>query len=64
MPKLNRKRSKKRQKPKKFKTAAPWGDMSFNAIINSETPETHQKKKRNSLKRSKRRSRMKLKIPE
>ena len=68
MPKVRRKKSRKSSKNKKSikkrQTAAPWGNMSFNAILNSETPENHQKKKRNSLRRSKKKTKMNFKIPE
>lgn len=38
----NRNRANRSQKKR---SGAPWGNMSFEAILNSETPENHLKKK-------------------
>ena len=64
---VNRNSNKLRKKT----SGAPWGNMSFEAILNSETPENHLKKKKQSNrnlnkrnKKSKKKAvRMKMTIP-
>ena len=62
---INRNTTNKNNKTNKTKSqkrasGAPWGNMSFEAILNSENPENHLKKKKqinSNLKKKKKQSR-------